>query len=883
MKKKNDLNNTNKGYIGRPKAMKTSKKFELKDLLTKKFFIQLGIFLLIAGFITYIVIRLVNVGSVPSTKILTYEYLGNEDTKHYIMENEYLLFDMDPNTTDFTVLQKKTGKVWYSNPVDVDSDKLALSKERNNMKSTFLVKYSNVNGVDNVYDSYSYSIEKKYYEIKAEDGGITVNYSIGDVERTYIYPMALTEEAMEEYCAQLSASDARSVKQCYRKMDITNLLPSDNVSELLAKYPMMEKEIIYLIRDPLQTWLKEKTEATFQSLGYTEQDYEKDLEMYKEGSIKNVPMFNLTVKYTLDGSQFLVDIPFDKISYKKEYPLIAVSVLPYFGAAGNSDEGFLFVPEGSGSIIEFNNGKTKQSGYYSNVYGWDYATDRQALFTETRNAYPVFGISYNDSSVVSIIKNGSPYASISADISGKKGSYNYAYADFTMLNRELFEVSARNINAQYSYQEMLPQDESITQIFKFVDSGSYVDMAKAYGDYLFTSDKKVKGDNVPVAVEIVGAVDKVQQVMGIPKDRPYKLTTYDEATQIITDIENRGLKNAYIKLSGMINDGYKQKLLERFNFIGVLGGKSDFKKMIKNVKDLSSVLYLDGETQFEYNSNIFDGFFNYSDSARFVSSELTELYTYSPVWYGKEEFNDPYYLLKSSVASKANDVLLKNSIKYQLDGVSYRSNGYLLSSDFNKNSVVSRVKARDDQVNKMKNVNSNNLGLMVNAGNDYSVNEAEIITNLVLHGNSYAILDKQVPFYQIALHGHVKYTGTAINNAPEYNQVILESAESGAGLFFTFMNDSEKTLQETRYTNYYASCYDNWKDKMTDIYSRYNKELSVTINSEILDHQFVSDNVTVTKYENNYQVFVNFGYTDYTTGNGILIPARDYKVMKVEA
>lgn len=873
---------SNNGYIGRPKAMKTTNKFEFKNL-TKQFYIELGIFLVIAAFIAYIVIRLVNVGNVPSTKIMTYEYIGNDETPHYIMENEFIRFDMDPSTTAFSVLQKNTGKVWYSNPLDVDNDKLALSKEKNNMKSTFLIKYSNINGVDNVYDSYSYSIQKKYYEVKSDTNEITVNYSIGDVERVYIYPMALTEADMESYCEKLSTADARSVKQSYRKMDITNLLPSDNVSELLAKYPMMEKEIIYIIRDPLQTWLKEKTESLFESIGYTEKDYEKDLEMYKEGSVKNVPMFNLTVNYKLDGNQFIVDIPFDKISYKKEYPIISVSVLPYFGAAGTTDNGYLFVPEGSGSLIKFNNGKTKQSGYYSNVYGWDYATDRLAVFTETRNSYPVFGISYDDSSLISIIDKGSSYASISADISGKKSSCNFAYAEYTMLNRELFEVSARNINAQYSYQDSLPQDESISQIYKFVDSGSYVDMANAYGDYLFDDNKKVNNENVPVAVEIIGAVDKVQQVVGIPMNKPYKLTTYKEASKIITDIENRGVKNAYVKLTGMINGGYKQKLLEKFNFIGILGGKSDFKKMISTVKDLSSVLYLDAETQFEYNSNIFDGFFNYSDAARFVSSELAELYVYSPIWYGKDETTDSYYLLKTSVAAKANDILLNKSLKYQLDGISYRSNGYILSSDFNKNSIMSRSKVMMDQIQKMKNVNTSGLGLMVNAGNDYSVNEAEIITNMVLHGNSYAILDKQIPFYQIALHGRLNYTGTAINNAPEYNQVVLESAECGAGLFFTFINDSEQTLQETRYTNYYASSYDNWKDKMTDIYTRYNKELSVIKNQKISDHSFMSENVTVTKYDNNYQVVVNFGYTDYVTQDGVVIPARDYKVIKVEA
>ena len=47
------------GYIGRPKAMKT-KKIEFHKPTTK-FYVELGVFLAIAAFLTYIVIRLVNV------------------------------------------------------------------------------------------------------------------------------------------------------------------------------------------------------------------------------------------------------------------------------------------------------------------------------------------------------------------------------------------------------------------------------------------------------------------------------------------------------------------------------------------------------------------------------------------------------------------------------------------------------------------------------------------------------------------------------------------------------------------------------------------------------------------------------------------------------
>ena len=68
------------GYIGRPKAMKT-KKFEFHKPTTK-FYIELGIFLAIAAFLTYIVIRLINVEKQTETGLEFYSY---EEDNHYLL------------------------------------------------------------------------------------------------------------------------------------------------------------------------------------------------------------------------------------------------------------------------------------------------------------------------------------------------------------------------------------------------------------------------------------------------------------------------------------------------------------------------------------------------------------------------------------------------------------------------------------------------------------------------------------------------------------------------------------------------------------------------------------------------------------------------------
>lgn len=864
------------GYIGRPKAMKT-KKFEFHKPTTK-FYIELGIFLAIAAFLTYIVIRLVNVEKQTETGLEFYSYEEDKMPESFVLENNKIRFELNPRTTQFTVLQKSTGHLWNSNPVNADSDPIALVKEKNNMKAPFILKYSTINGSDDFYDFYSNSVKRNFYSVEKKGNEVIVNYTIGQMDREYTFPLMMYEDELEVYQEKLSKTDSRTMLRLYKKYEYANMRNESEKQELLEKYPDVETKNLYIIFDTVKPFQKEQLEKMFEGIGYTYEDYLKNKELYKETNVKDEPGFNVTVKYSIDGNNLCVSVPFDEIGYKSKYPITQISILPYFGAAGSEDEGFIFVPEGSGSLMQFNNGKTKQNTYYADVYGWDYGTDRKAKITETRIAFPVFGMSYGDSSFISIPVSGAEYAGFTAEIAGKLGSYNYVRADYKMLHSEQFDVSARNVNSQYSYEKSLPKGEEIKQIYTFVDGGSYVDMAKAYRKYLFGNEKTVNVTETPIAVEIVGAVDKMQQVLGLPKNRPYKLTSYSQTADIVKQIDEIGIKNANVKLSGGINGGIRQKLLKKFKFVKELGGKSEFTKMVKDINETSAKFYIDASVQTVYRSGLKDGFNKYSDAARFVSDDLCELYDYSPIWYGKLKTSEPYFLLRSSLISKSSDVLLKNAKKYGVN-VSYKDNGYILSADYNQDRELTRAQARINQVEKMQNVKDAGLSLMINAGNDYAVKNADFITNMSFHGNKYAILDETVPFYQIALHGYKNYAGVPLNLGYEQEQILLESAECGAGLFFVFMGETEKAIQETDFTEYYSACFDSWKDNLSKVYKEYDNNMGKVKNSLISNHEYLTDSVTVTSYENGYKVYVNFGYLDYSDEN-VFVPARQYKVVK---
>ncbi len=866
-------------YIGRPKPMR--KKLIEFHKPTKGFYIGLGFFLAAAGFITYIIFRLLAVSTYHQPNFEYYEFDSKLAGKTFVLESDSLKFEMDPVTTQFTLLQKNTGKVWYSSPENLEKDPLALEREKNNMRSSLLIEYSSENGNSETYDLYSNSVKRKFYNIEKSGNSIKVNYTIGQMNREYIFPPVMYLSDFEKWTENMSNTDISYINRAYHRYSLSTANATDNINALLKKYPKLKDEDLFLIFENVQTFMKEKLEKIFADAGFTYEDYLESKELYLESNEKEVPAFNLSVVYTLDKNNLIVEVPFDEISYRQKYPITKVSVLPYFGAGSKDDSGYMMVPEGGGAVINFNNGKTKQNGYYADVYGWDYAIDRKTVVTETKVAFPVFGISSDNSSFISIIEDGSSYAGITAEISGKLGSYNYVRADYRLLHNERYDISTRTTSAQYMFEKNLPEGKEIKQIYTFIDSDSYVDMAKTYRDYLFAGSPKLTENQIPLAVEIIGAIDRVQQIAGIPKNLPYKLTGYTDAAEIVSEIESNGISNVNYKLTGFINGGVRQRLLSKVKFVKNLGGKSDFNKFLKSIENSSSDFYLDGTMQFAYHSNWSDGFTHYGSPARFVSQKICEIYQYSKIWYGKDEDEDTYYLLKPRLAKKGSEKLTDFSKKSGLN-VSYNDFGNILSADYNERKLVSREEAKQIQMDSLAEAKQENLKVMINFGNDYSLKYADFITNLDLSGNKYSVIDYMIPFYQIALHGYKDFSGGAVNLAAEAKQEILLSAQTGAGLMYTFMNATERDIQETRFTHYYSANFEDYKDDFYSTYKKYNDELSKVAASLIKDFRYINENVTVTEFENGYSVIVNFGYTDFITESGIKIPSRDYIIIKVE-
>nr|AGS52440.1 hypothetical protein [uncultured bacterium contig00100] len=801
-----------------------------------------------------------------------------------IIENDYLHLRFLPATAEIILTEKATGIQWRSNPPNASSDPNADVVTGQFMESQFTLEYADATGVSKTLYSGINSVTLGNYDYNFDGNTIEVRYTVGNISRSYIIPPAAPEERMRPYLEQMELDDRRKVEAGYRLYDINNLRSSDDRNILIANYPDLSRTRVYVLRDNTQEFMKELFEGYFAAAGYTYEDYFEDASRYPSATGADKPAFNVTLQYSLDGKSLVVKVPFDKIAWRSTFPIAALNLLPYMGAGGLDDKGYLLVPDGSGALIYFNNGKQNQNVFSVNVYGWDEAMPRDAVISDNKAPYPAFGIQKNGHAFLGVIEEGSAYAAVRADVSGRNSSWNYVHPRFEILHGAEMEISGRSDRAVYLYERTLPAGENITVRYTVCDRDGYVGMAKQYRSRLLERFPSLSGSRdggrVPIAVEVVGAVNKTMHRLGIPADRPLKLTSYKETQYIIEDFADFGWKNVNIKLNGWFNRSVEHTPPTKVKLIRELGSKKDFKKMVSTAEKNGFGIFPEADFLYIKDVKPFGGFSLYRDAARYVSRKRIEKYPYSFVWFGERTFwGKLSYISRPESMMRMIDGFSKKTTALGMKNISFRNLAAVLSGDYNEKRAVSREASMKMRQQKLEQLSASGTGILLHTGYAYAAPWADFITDIALDSQGFGICDVSVPFYSIVLHGLVPYTGRAINLAEDYTKNLLKTIEGGAGLYFSFMIEETAVLQETKFRQFYANEYHKWKNDADALYQKFRADFDGLYDQGIADHQLLPQGVTATVYEDGTRVIVNAGDNSWNY-NGSAIAARSYLVLR---
>lgn len=308
------------------------------------------------------------------------------DAFNLYLENDALQLFINPDTVELKLVRKSDGFVWTSFVPGGDESQRSLIE----------ITYLESSGSIGTMNSFNNAVIDGQYKIETDINTVKIGFSMGGFSEQVLVPELLTPERYKEVCDNLDDDfDLMKFQNYYYYFDCKDS-NNENENSYLQKYPALKEKSMYIVNDSVLTssTVKKEFAAILQQSGYTSEMYYEDKENFDEKvSDQNEPGFNITLELSLKENSLVARIPNNSVEMYSEFPLITVSVLKYFGCS-TENNGYFLLPDGSGSVMNFYNGKTDGHPYTVKVYGNGYSLSENEKTSDYANAsLPVFGIS----------------------------------------------------------------------------------------------------------------------------------------------------------------------------------------------------------------------------------------------------------------------------------------------------------------------------------------------------------------------------------------------------------------------------------------------------------------------------------------------------------
>lgn len=791
-------------------------------------------------------------------------------------ENDILKLYTNTTTAEIAVYDKRSGEITYSNPVNRAEDPLANGRNKVDLNSQFMLTYYDVSmTAANMY-SYDYSVERGQFTIESIDNGIRYTYLCGNFDSpTGLVPPLITEERLEEkILTKLTEKEAKSIRN--------NYIESKTVSGFLELTAGAIKSKIAL----------QKMQKLIEKAGYTQVDFDEDAAAAAGGILPERTTFTIPLEYRLQDEKLIVTVPTEQIVESGSGRLANIDLLGYFGAGASDEEGYIFVPNGSGSLIYFNNGK-KTERYNQYIYGMDETAQSFVFIEETEKArLPVYGIKHEKSAVFAEITSGDTLANIIARVSGDVNSYNNVYPSFVLRGSEkvsMFGVEGVSADLPTLEKNMYKLDLTVTFSFLEEKDASYSGMANYYRNELIKRGelvKKADEDALPFYLDIVGGVKMQESIMAVNYLSVYPMTTFKEAGTIVDAFTNEDISNLRVNYLGWFNGGYYHDAPKKVKVERKLGGEKGLEALSDKLEATGGRLF--GEVAFQQVSWEADYFDYKLESAMWYSGYPVYFGRVNPVAASQTSnlggYNETRYnVLSPKFLVRHVDKFIKKMDKVDISGISLRDLGDTLSSDKRRTDVIDRQEAKQVVVGQLEKLAGSKNYMMVSGGNSYTFAYATDLINVPINHNPFYIIDQEVPFYQMVIHGYIDYTSGAINLSDSYNkqEIILRMIEFGSAPHFTLSYEESSDIKYSGLNTLYSTHYETWMGDAVEIYNEANKALKHVVNSSVIDHSILNNTIKKITYDNGVVIYINSGNTE-AEAEGINIPAMSYVVEGVE-
>ena len=567
--------------------------------------------------------------------------------------------------------------------------------------------------------------------------------------------------------------------------------------------------------------------------------------------------------------------------------LTEVALTPYMGAVNDEGEGYMFVPDGSGAIINLNNGKGNYSDYSQYVYNRDITQVREVEPDMCEQAYlPIMAMVTGKDGLVMIATDGDTFASANANVSHSKtenSSYNDCYFSFTLRSTDNYYMTGDS-SAIMVFEKgdgTIAVDRIGVKYFPITAKGdtvTYGEIADVYRNYLIEEEGLTQqpGASEPALyIDFYGGTRKSKSILGVPVGIKTAFTPFDEATEIVDTLRESGADSIVVNYNDWTEDSMDPKIDTGDSVASVLGGKGAYKKMIKAFNDSGVDYYatVSGIT-FESNGN---GFWTLFNTAYRVSKSYSRQYTYN-IAYGTPDSGIAPALLSPRSIEKLSNKVTKNLSKFD-QGAGLGLVSTTLWSDFSNKYRTNRSATAKYITDYYEAANEACGKTIADSPNAFLIPHVTRIKNLTLQSSQYKLIDVDIPFYQMVIHGYVDYSCEAINGTPDTTIAVLKAIAAGSNIHFDFISEEATELVNTDYVNLFYCTAEGWLDEAAKAYQLVSEVLTPAAGATISDYKVENDGkLLTTTYSNGYETVVDldartvkaggktYSYAEYVKG-----------------
>ena len=559
------------------------------------------------------------------------------------------------------------------------------------------------------------------------------------------------------------------------------------------------------------------------------------------------------MQYELTDSGLKVKVPAAGIREEGASALFSLDVLPYFGAAPAKENGYVFVPDGPGGLIRFDQEHASLTrGYSHQVYGSEVTNEENGTRTGERRediAYPVFGLKKGDHAFLAVMTKGEDSANVAAMAPGLKSSFYQVFSSQIYREEYLYRMSRLAAPSKAVQKERLNRDREVEYRFLNGADADYVGMAGAYRSYLQETGRLTEAlkpvEHVPLYLKIMGG--NYEKAFG--RIRYVAATTFEQAGDIVSTLQSKGVASLRTIFYGWQNEG-DYNMEKRFPIDPALGGEAAAKTFISGMKERGVPVSFSEDFLWVDSHSSFSG---KTDAIRGID--------------GTAYVDDGWYIAKPAYTAVTAADTVNRLKKLGVDGIHFSGIGEMLLNDYEPSGIQTREYAKTVYDGLLKYTREALGSASVNQGDAYALGQTDYIDGLPSESSYDFMIDETVPFYPIVLHGFVPYTFGDGNLRDDEDAEFLRAIEYGALPSFFVTHDDSRKLKDTPSNFLYSSRFDKWERRIEEEYAKFDS-LSQLYSMKIIGHEKLSGQKYATTYEDGTRVIVDYEVKDFTVEKG---------------